>query len=607
MNKNTLYERYHLNRRLQKRLISDWNFTYRNLIDILGKYLSEKRKILDIGCGTGTVSFYIAAKGISVTGIDISANAITIAKVNSKFLGVSSKTKYFIKFFPQDKIRGKFDLIICSEVLEHLKEDKFAVKEMYSLLKENGILILSTPSSNGPLYKLGFTKTHDRLAGHLRRYTIQSLIETVSSEGFIYLYSKKTEGLLRNLFFVFPIFGQVIRIANKFKFVSDLITFLDDITLYLFGESQIYLVVRKRHGVEAGIDGRQVQLDITGVGKYVKNLIGDITVNGIKYVVFCDSQPKFKIRSRKVRYKILKTKNSYYFEQVLLPLALRGEGVNFYHATNNCGVPFFYSCPVVTTIHDIIPLTLEGYFNGSKFPLASKLLYKFKIQMSLWLSKKVICTDSINARAILKNFIVNGKKISIIPMAVSNVFFKKRKGRLKKPYILNHGGIDQRKNIKRLIEAFSLSKNLDLVITGTNPKMVKDLKILAGELKISDRVKFIGWVSEERVAALVGNAKCVVYPTLAEGFGLPMLEAMAAGTPVVVSNIPILKKIGKDIPVYVNPNNTKSIYGGIMKAVSGIPKSRLSRGKTIAGNYTWEKTAEKTSEVYFETMFDLNR
>ncbi len=241
-----LYQKYHSGRKLQKRIVSSYNFTYRNLIEILDRFLIPRFNVLDVGCSVGTIDFYLASKGLKVIGIDISKTAISIAKRNAELFGFNNQIAYYVKVFPNQTVSKKFDIVVCTEVIEHLYKDKKAVQKIYELLKNRGILILSTPSENAPLYKVGFLKKHDSKVGHLRRYTDQKLVKIISQVGFEVIETRKTEGILKNFLFTYPRFGnQIVRLANRFKLFSDVLTFVDNIFLEIFGESQVYIVAQK--------------------------------------------------------------------------------------------------------------------------------------------------------------------------------------------------------------------------------------------------------------------------------------------------------------------------------------------------------------------------
>jgi 2-polyprenyl-3-methyl-5-hydroxy-6-metoxy-1,4-benzoquinol methylase len=137
----------------------------------------------------------------------------------------------------------KYDIVILTEVIEHIEHDSLAIKEIFKLLKSNGLLILSTPSINAPLNKLGLTKEFDKRVGHLRRYSQLDLERLLKVNNFKVEEIKKTEGIIRNFLFVNPLAGKLIRVVNRFG--SDFVTYLDNISIKLFGESN-YIIIAKR-------------------------------------------------------------------------------------------------------------------------------------------------------------------------------------------------------------------------------------------------------------------------------------------------------------------------------------------------------------------------
>lgn len=237
-----VHEDYHKKTKIQYKVISDWNFTYRLIIPVLKKYLRRNLKVLDIGCGAGTIDFYLANKVYDIIGVDISEKAVKSCIQTARNLGLRN-VKFQKVFFPKERIRGKFDFIIFTEVMEHLEDDRLALKEIHKLLKPNGILLLSTPSINAPLHKLGLTKKFDKEVGHIRRYDSKQLIRLLNFSGFKIVTIYKTEGIIRNFLFVNPIAGKFVRFI-KF-FISDFVTLLDNLTIPVFGASNWIVVARK--------------------------------------------------------------------------------------------------------------------------------------------------------------------------------------------------------------------------------------------------------------------------------------------------------------------------------------------------------------------------
>lgn len=239
-----LYERYYSGRKLQNKVIADNDFTYQTILRFLQKYGIQSKKVLDLGCGVGTVDFYLAKKGAVVLGIDISQKVIEIATKNARDFKLN-KVKFKIMNFPKSVPNGKFDIIICTEVLEHLRYDKLAIQKIETLSHTGSIIIVSSPSQNAPLHRMGLLKSFDKEVGHLRRYTIESYISLFKDYGFKILETKKTEGILRNFLFTNSFGGFLLRILSKWPF-SGVVSFIDDLTIPIFGESNLYLVAQKK-------------------------------------------------------------------------------------------------------------------------------------------------------------------------------------------------------------------------------------------------------------------------------------------------------------------------------------------------------------------------
>lgn len=240
-----IYEGYHGKRKMQKRIINRDNFTYKNILVAIEEY-GRGSRYLDIGCGVGTIAFYLAFRGKRVWGIDISKGAIAFARKNADYFGFKKNVTFLVKDFPDKFLKGKYDTIICSEVLEHLADDKRALLLISRALNKSSVLILTVPSINAPLYRAGFLGGFDKKVGHLRRYSLDNLTVLLKALGLKIVYSKKTEGVFRNSLFAFPLGSMFAKLANKIFIVSALFSIIDDFTLSLFGESQIIIVAVKK-------------------------------------------------------------------------------------------------------------------------------------------------------------------------------------------------------------------------------------------------------------------------------------------------------------------------------------------------------------------------
>lgn len=244
MQHKEIYEKYHSDRLLQQRIIARNNFTYQSLTPLLDEYCYSGKKVLDVGCGVGTLDFYLASRNNRVVGIDISTKAVDMARKNAVFLGVSKNTRFYRLVFPQRFPKGKFDVVIISEVIEHMPDDVLSLERIWRLLKTGGILILTTPSVRAPLYRLGLLNDFDRKVGHLRRYDVNELINSIRLRKFKIVRVKRVEGILRNFLFTNDEAGKLIRFIKGP--LSDLFTFIDNLTIPVFGYSNIQIVAKKR-------------------------------------------------------------------------------------------------------------------------------------------------------------------------------------------------------------------------------------------------------------------------------------------------------------------------------------------------------------------------
>lgn len=239
-----LYERYHKKIRYQKRVISIEDFTYKHTVKILRDYVPKRGSALDVGSATGTISFYLASKGLLVDGVEISRNAIKYANYNKNNLFLK-KVNFYNSPITEFESKKKYQLVVCFEVLEHIDNDLEVLGKIRKFMAKKSYFVLSVPSINAPLYKLGLLKRFDREVGHLRRYSMNELCNLLSKAGFEIVKKYKTEGLLRSLLFTNKFLGLLIKLTRS-KFFNDLFTYIDQLSLKVFPESQLIIVCKKK-------------------------------------------------------------------------------------------------------------------------------------------------------------------------------------------------------------------------------------------------------------------------------------------------------------------------------------------------------------------------
>jgi glycosyltransferase involved in cell wall biosynthesis len=271
-------------------------------------------------------------------------------------------------------------------------------------------------------------------------------------------------------------------------------------------------------------------------------------------------------------------------------------------------------CPSVVTIHDLAPRIMPETYARSRF------LYKYLMSwIAVHRSTKIIADSESTKRDILRTFRVSPSKIAVITFGPKKVFrpissqvqLEQTRRRLGLPqcFILYVGGIDARKNLVRLVEAFDLLRNtqhasVHLLIAGPNYYMHERVYQRVEELDLADRVHFLGFVAEGDLVHLYNLARVFVLPSLHEGLGFPILEAMACGVPVVASNLSSLPEVVGDAGILVNPLDTYGLAAAIQKLLVDdvLREELIKKGLDRTKSFAWDGIVEKLNSVYNEAV-----
>jgi glycosyltransferase involved in cell wall biosynthesis len=296
-------------------------------------------------------------------------------------------------------------------------------------------------------------------------------------------------------------------------------------------------------------------------------------------------------------------------EHVMLPLACRREQVDLLHCPKSA-IPFWSPCPTVVTLHDLIPLR---HPETEKF--AARLYWRLQIPIAARRSSFII-TDSEHARAeIIADFQIAPERIKAIMLGFNPAMLEWRepadaaavrlKYGLPLGYILYVGTIQPRKNIDTLIEAYyrltqQRKEMPKLVIVGRKGWLYDKLFARIAELGLVDKILFTGFVSDEELPYIYDGASAFAYLSLFEGFGLPPLEAMACGVPVITSNTTSLPEVVGDAGVAVSPADVDKVAAAIARVLDDAGFATLlgQKGRERARLFSWEAAAQKTLEIY---------
>jgi len=305
------------------------------------------------------------------------------------------------------------------------------------------------------------------------------------------------------------------------------------------------------------------------------------------------------------------------FEQSDFPRAAGKSGADLAHIPY-WGGPLASPIPTVVTIHDLIPLVLPQYRGG-----ALARLYTGLVAASARGASAVITDSPYSRQDILAHLGLRPEHVTAIPLAAGEDYHPRqgslvdlairKKYDLPPEFVLYLGGFDVRKNLPTLIKAYTYVKQgvgdaYPLVIAGRSPAQLtprfSDVPKAIQAMQVEDVVQLIGEVEEADKPALYRMAKCFVFPSRYEGFGLPVLEAMACGTPVVSTEASSIPDVAGDAAFLVPPDDARHMAGSIIAALiqEDVAASLRQKGLARAGQFSWARTAAETLAVYTRVM-----
>jgi glycosyltransferase involved in cell wall biosynthesis len=357
-----------------------------------------------------------------------------------------------------------------------------------------------------------------------------------------------------------------------------------------------------------GINALFLERPETGSGQYTRHLLEALAkVDPTNEYLLFSPGPTPPISNRA----------KLWFEQVSFPRACRH--LDLAHVPYFAS-PLFPTVPTVVTVHDLIPLILPAY-RGS--PLVR--LYTRLVAAAARRAEAIITVSQASERDIVRYLQIPPERIHVTYEAAGEAFQPvedeacpepsrraqlaaiRQKYALPERYLLYLGGFDQRKNLSTLLRAFALlvsKQQARLVIAGRLPgrdgPLFPDPRRQVGELGLEERVIFTGWVPEEDKPALLSGATAFVFPSLYEGFGLPALEAMACGTPVIASSRSSLPEVVGEGGILVEPTDVEALVEAmrVLLADDVLRAELRQRALAQAARFSWKQTALETLAVY---------
>jgi glycosyltransferase involved in cell wall biosynthesis len=295
---------------------------------------------------------------------------------------------------------------------------------------------------------------------------------------------------------------------------------------------------------------------------------------------------------------------------VATPIAVSRQKADLLHMTTYVAPPWS-PCPMVVTIHDLSFLEYPNAFSWRVRTMLTTL-----VPGSVKRAARVIAVSEWTKQDLVRRYGLRPEKITVTPEAPPPGFRRLPDAQrsplpagIQPPFVLAVGNLEPRKNLARLIQAFGVAVREhgftgQLVLVGKAQMRAGDARFAAREAGVESRVVFTGFVSHDDLTLLYNRASLFAYPSLYEGFGLPPLEAMACGCPVVASNVTALPEVLGDAALLVNPVSVAELAEA-MSAVLERPELALSlreKGRRRAASYSWEATAARTRQVYSEVL-----
>jgi glycosyltransferase involved in cell wall biosynthesis len=366
--------------------------------------------------------------------------------------------------------------------------------------------------------------------------------------------------------------------------------------------------------MKIGIDAR---LDQTGIGRYTFSLIRELAAidQENEYALFLrrETYDSFELPGPNFQKVLADVPHYSAAEQLRLPGLIRRAKLDLVHYPH-FNVPVLARVPYVVTIHDLTHTTRRSLESTTRDPAKFALKsagYELVLRRAVRGARRIIAVSEATKQAITDYLHVDPAKITITYEGVDQAAVSgpdtgalERFG-ITKPYFLYVGAAYPHKNLLQLIEAFAqLPGDYQLVLAGDHERFGGSLRNRAGELGVGERVVFPGRVSDAELAALYEDALAYTFVSLSEGFGLPGLEAMAAGVPVVSSNLTSLPEVYGDAALYVDPADSANIAAGLERIASdeALRTKLVQLGHERVKQFSWRRMAEQTLQVYREAV-----
>lgn len=369
--------------------------------------------------------------------------------------------------------------------------------------------------------------------------------------------------------------------------------------------------------IHIGIDGNLLCGKRTGMGMNALSIIKQWhNTDTIKITLFApeDDDAATQLKNNGINVKVLGKHNYFFWEQIILPKAVKSEDVDVLWCPYNTA-PLLSSCPIVVTIHDVIYMSWKLRDVPTLYKKLGLIYRRCIVPFAAKRAKKIFTDSEFAKQEILSYFPKTVSKIDIAYLAADADLipledlaakdFLKNHG-IRKPFILGLGSLESRKNSFGLIKAYTampeyLKKNHQLVLFGFRGYENSPDKRFIEEEHLTNIV-ILGYISNAEKATLYKESSLFVFPTFAEGFGAPPIEAMECGAPVITSNVTSMPEVCGDAALYVDPDDDSTITEKMIQILQDtqLKNQIIARGLEQCKKFSWEKTARQVLDVIIE-------
>lgn len=296
-----------------------------------------------------------------------------------------------------------------------------------------------------------------------------------------------------------------------------------------------------------------------------------------------------------------------FWQALIFPKVVKKYKLHVLHYTNP--IPILKRhCPIVVTIHD-----LAEFIQPAKYGTLKSYAKRLFVLLCIKKANFIITVSDTTRKAILDLLDFSPESIDVTLEGISgNLSVDTNDGEyifekyhLPRHYLLYVGVIEKTKQVESIIRAFSLldnslQRNYAIVIAGNKGNAYEDVKVAIHDCKLEEKVFFLGYVQDDDLKYIYKKARVFVFPSLIEGFGLPVLEAMGHGIPVIASDIPVISEVAGDAAVLVNPHDVTALRDAINKVLldEELRNSLIIKSLERIKDFSWENTARKTLEIY---------